>query len=189
MRKVIIFIIVLLTACESHLDLDPKMYISADEAFSTRENIYAALVGCYDALQLQHYYGRNLIIVADLASDNSQASGTKIEYYSTDDNSLLADNILVEGIWSDIYTAINRVNYMLFKLEEFDFLSESEKADYNGQLGFLRALHYFNLVRLYGAVPLMLEPGLDAEEDRFLPRQNQKMYMPGLSRIWSWPLS
>lgn len=170
MRKVIIFIIVLLTACESHLDLDPKMYISADEAFSTRENIYAALLGCYDALQLQHYYGRNLIIVADLASDNSQASGTKIEYYSTDDNSLLADNILVEGIWRDIYTAINRVNYMLFKLEEVDFLSESEKAEYNGQLGFLRALHFFNLVRLYGAVPLPLKPTTDSEGDHFLPR-------------------
>ncbi len=170
MRKVLIFILFALSACESHLDLDPKMYISADEAFSTKENVYAALVGSYDALQLQHYYGRNLIIVGDLASDNSQASGTKIEYYSTDDNSLLADNILVEGIWREIYTAINRVNYMLFKLEDVDFLSESEKADFFGQLGFLRALHYFNLVRLYGAVPLPLEPTTESEGDHFLPR-------------------
>ncbi len=170
MHKVLVFILFAVFSCESHLDLDPKMYISADEAFSNRENVYAALIGCYDALQLQHYYGRNLVIVGDLASDNSRASGTKIEYYSTDDNNLLADNILVEGIWSDIYTGINRVNYMLYKMEELDFLSPEEKGDYSSQLGFLRALHYFNLVRLYGDIPLVTEPITEPNPDHFLPR-------------------
>lgn len=170
MRKILVLILFVVLSCESHLDLDPKMYISAEEAFSNKENVYAALVGCYDALQLQHYYGRNLIIVGDLSSDNSEASGTKIEYYSADDNSLLADNILVEGIWREIYTAINRVNYMLYKLEELDFLSDSERNDYTGQLGFLRALHYFNLVRLYGCVPLQIKPTLDSDPKQFLAR-------------------
>jgi hypothetical protein len=39
-----------------------------------------------------------------------------------------------------------------------------------GQLHFLRALHYFNLVRLYGAVPLKLAPTLGVDEMNFLPR-------------------
>ncbi|MHC1704153.1 MAG: RagB/SusD family nutrient uptake outer membrane protein [Tenuifilaceae bacterium] len=172
MRKILIILLLALSACESNLDLEPKMQISADEAFSSKENVYAALIGCYDALQLQHYYGRNLIIVGDIASDNSIATGTKIEYYSVDDNSLLSDNILVEGIWADIYTAINRVNYMLKKMEVVDFLTDQEKLDYIGQLRFMRALHYFNLVRLYGGVPLKTNPTVNADQENFLPRSS-----------------
>lgn len=170
MRKVLTILLMALTSCELGLDVKPKMLISDDVAFSTKENVYSALIGCYDALQFQHYYGRNLIIIGDLASDNSVASGTKIEYYGVDDNNLLSDNILVEGVWADIYSAINRVNYMLYKLTKVNFLTESEMKDYTGQLRFLRALHYFNLVRLYGDVPLKIQPTTDAEEDNSLPR-------------------
>lgn len=172
MRKILIFLLVCLFSCENHFELEPKMYIRADEAFGNRENVYAAMTGCYDALQLQHYYGRNLVIIGDLASDNSKATGTKIEYYSTDDNSLLADNILVEGIWNDIYTAINRVNYVLYMLDEVDFLSPEEKTEMTAQLSFLRALHYFNLVRLYGGVPKKVLPTMDDTEDNYLPRSS-----------------
>lgn len=170
MRKILVFIILLASACEANLDISPRVQASAEEAFSNRENVYAALIGCYDGLQLQHYYGRNLIIIGDLASDNSVADGTKIEYYDVDKNSLLANNILVEGIWGDIYVAVNRVNYMLYKLDEITFLSQTEKEDYQGQLHFLRALHYFNLVRLYGGVPLKLLPTLEDSPQNFLPR-------------------
>jgi len=172
MRKILIIIVLLASACESNLDLRPKMQVPAEEAFSNKENVYAALVGCYDGLQLQHYYGRNLIIAGDLASDNTSADGTKIEYYDLDKNSLLANNILVEGIWADIYLAVNRANYMLYKLEEVTFLTDSEKKDYQGQLRFLRALHYFNLVRLYGGVPLKLLPTLADSPADILPRSS-----------------
>jgi len=164
----------MLSACQSKLDLRPKMQVSSDEAFSTKENIDAALIGCYDALQLQHYYGRSLIIVGDLASDNSYASGTKVEFYNVDDNQLLSDDILVEGIWADIYVAINRANYMLFKLEDIKILTEAEKNDLKGQLRFLRGLHYFNLVRLYGDVPMKLLPTLDDSPTNFLPRTDKE---------------
>lgn len=172
MRKILIIIVLLASACERNLDLRPKMQVPAEEALSNKENVYAALVGCYDGLQLQHYYGRNLIIAGDLASDNTVADGTKIEYYDLDKNSLLANNILVEGIWADIYQAVNRANYMLYKIEDVTFLSDNEKKDYQGQLRFLRALHYYNLVRLYGGVPLKLLPTLSDSPGNFLPRSS-----------------
>lgn len=172
MRKILIFVLLLFASCETDLDLRPKMQISTEEAFSNRENVQAALTGCYDALQLQHYYGRNLVIVGDLASDNSIANGTKVEYYDVDKNSLLANNILVEGIWADIYVAINRVNFMLFKLRDVTFLTEDEMKSYKGELHFLRALHYYNLVRLYGGVPLKLLPTLNDSHENSLPRSS-----------------
>ncbi len=120
MYKVLIIIALLLFSGEKSLILVPKMQIAADEAFATPENLYAAIIGCYDGLQAENYYGRNFIIVGDLASDNSIANGTKLEYYKIDDNELLSDNIIVEGIWADIYTAINRVNYVISKIESVD---------------------------------------------------------------------
>lgn len=172
MRKFLIFIVIILSACETDFDLNPKVQVSEEEAFSNRENVLAALTGCYDALQLQHYYGRNLIIVGDLASDNSLANGTKVEYYDVDKNSLLANNIIVEGIWADVYVAVNRVNYMLYKIRDLDFIGSEELKDIKGQLHFLRALHYFNLVRLYGGVPLKLLPTLNDSPDNFLKRSS-----------------
>lgn len=175
MRKILILLVLALFSCENGLDVKPKMQIDTDDVFSNKENIYAALIGCYDALQLQHYYGRNLIIAGDMASDNSMATGTKIEYYSLDENSLLSDNILVEGIWLDIYTAINRVNYMIFELSSVEFLSPSELQDYLGQLKFLRALHYFNLVRLYGGLPLKTLPTVTDGTENYLARSSEEL--------------
>lgn len=171
MRKVLVAIFTMtLLSCEEWLDMKPKNFVASDEIFTTRENLYAALTGCYDALQLQHYYGRSLIIAGDLLTDNSEAKGTKIELLTLDDNMLTSDNIIVEGIWEDIYTAINRANYILSGVNHVKFLTENQKNDMVGQLLFLRALHYFNLVRLYGAVPLKLLPTTKGDPSNFLPR-------------------
>lgn len=98
------------------------------------------------------------------------AKGTKIELIALDENNLTPDNIIVEGVWEDIYTAINRANYILTGIQNINFLDETEKSDIVGQLLFLRALHYFNLVRLYGAVPLKLKPTTKNDPSNFLPR-------------------
>lgn len=171
MHKILISILLIpLVACDDWLYIKPKNFVASDEVFATRENLYAALTGCYDALQLQHYYGRSLIIAGDLLSDNSIARGTKIELIALDENNLTPDNIIVEGVWEDIYTAINRANYILAGIQNINFLNETEKNDIIGQLLFLRALHYFNLIRLYGAVPLKLLPTNQNEPSNFLPR-------------------
>ena len=171
MRKILIFTLLIpFIACDDWLDIKPKNYVASDEVFTTRENLYAALTGCYDALQLQHYFGRSFIIAGDLLSDNSVAKGTKIELIALDENNLTPDNIIVEGVWEDIYTAINRANYILEGIQDVNFLNETEKNDIVGQLLFLRALHYFNLVRLYGAVPLKLKPTTKNDPSNFLPR-------------------
>lgn len=172
MRQILVtFLAFLLVSCEGWLDIKPKEYVPSEDIFATRENIYSALVGCYDALQLQHYYGRSFIIAGDILTDNSVAKGTKIELVALDENNLTPDNIIVEGIWEDIYTAVNRANYFLAGIKKVSFLPESEKNDFIGQLLFLRALHYFNLVRLYGPVPLKLLPTTTKNDSlNFLPR-------------------
>lgn len=171
MRRILMINIVLLFAsCSSYLDVEPERYISSDDVFRSKENFNAALIGCYDALQTEWYYGRTFLIIGDLASDISVANGTKVELKEIDEHVLHSDNIAVVGLWDDAYEAINRVNYLLYFIDAVPGLNDAERNDLIGQLRFLRAFHYFNLVRLFGDLPLHLTPTLSDNEENYKPR-------------------
>lgn len=60
-------------------------------------------------------------------------------------------------IWDGPYQVIHRANTALGKVEAMS-LSENSKKDAIGQIYFLRAFAYFQLVRAYGGVPIHTEP-------------------------------
>lgn len=158
MSKNIIILMVALTAlasCEKYLEVEPTADLLADQAFNTRTDVVYGINGCYDALQFAGYYGRTFINVSDLAADNAYNGGTILEYGQVNNNNILEDNALIESIWADIYTAINRVNNLLGVLDEVD-LTEEERTEFEAELRFLRALHYFNLQSYFGEVPLKI---------------------------------
>ena len=63
-----------------------------------------------------------------------------------------------------IYDAINRVNIILDRVPAVTDLDDTEKNEILGEAHFLRALHYHNLVKLYGDVPIRLTPVKDVNE-------------------------
>jgi hypothetical protein len=171
MKKLYLIILVFIgfTSCEV-MDVEPTQSISTNQAITDKTGVIQALTGCYDALQFNGYYGRNYVIAGDLSSDNGTATGTIKEYKEIANNSLLADNAIVEGIWADIYIAINRVNNVIYYLPNIDDLTVAERNDFLGQAKFLRALHHFNLMRLYGMVPLKDKPSLSVGTELSTPR-------------------
>jgi len=161
----------LLMACEMN-EITPTEYVAADEAITNANGVKKAVVGCYDALQSQSYYGRNMIIVPDLVADNLKESGTLQEYVEIDNNRMLADNATVLGIWSSLYDAINRANIVLFYVPKVNDMADDLKNNYLGEMRFLRALHYFNLVRLFGKVPLRLTPAFNPTDANNIKRND-----------------
>lgn len=166
---IIILVFIGFTSCEV-MDVEPTQSISTNQAITNKAGVIQALTGSYDALQFNGYYGRNYVIIGDLSSDNGTATGTIKEYKEIANNSLLADNAIVDGIWGDIYIAINRVNNVIYYLPNIKDLSDAERNDYLGQAKFLRALHHFNLLRLYGMVPLKDKPSLSVGAELSTPR-------------------
>lgn len=162
MKKNIIYLItiVLLSSCVK-LDIDPTQSILADDAITNKADLEQALNGCYDALQLSGSYGRNCIFAPELSSDNADATGTIIEYSNITENSMLSSNSIAENIWSHLYIAVNRVNNVLYYMPQVKNLSSADHDDIQGQLFFIRSLAYYNLVRLYGDVPLKTLPSLN----------------------------
>ena len=65
-------------------------------------------------------------------------------------------NTLLQDFWRDTYTSIFRCNDVLDKVNNIP-MSAASKAQSIGEVKFLRAYHYFNLVRQFGGVPLRLE--------------------------------
>jgi hypothetical protein len=65
-------------------------------------------------------------------------------------------NTLIQDLWSGTYTAIFRCNDVLDHVNSIP-MSEAAKTQAVGEVKFLRAFHYFNLVRQFGGVPLRLD--------------------------------
>jgi hypothetical protein len=156
------------------LEVEPQHSIPSDDAITSENDAMRALNGCYDALQSDGYYGMDYIAVGDLSADNLNWSGTSAAYNQMDNNSIISDNIYVEGIWSDIYTALNRINSLLVNLEALDenVIGETEKNMIRGELYFLRALAHFDLVRLFGGIPIRTSPVTNDEESLNVSRSS-----------------
>ena len=144
--------------CDSTLTTDPVDRIPAENAIIDAATARAALVGAYDALQSLSYYGRTLQVLGDLSADNAEHVGTFQYLGQVDRNQLLSDNTSVTNVWIAIYDAISRVNLILQKVPNVPDLTDAQKNQILGEARFLRALHYHNLVKLWGDVPMPLEP-------------------------------
>ena len=80
------------------------------------------------------------------------------------------DNLLVRNWWAGLYNVIAQTNLVMQKVPGINPMDEVRKAQILGEARFLRAWAYFYLVRLYGDVPLVLEPQSATSTDFYPPR-------------------
>jgi hypothetical protein len=159
-----------LGACSSVLDVPPTSSVPSETAIADAVGARAALAGAYAGLQSGRLYGQTIIDWTELLSDNARFVGTFDNYADADANQLRADNASVASIWNGSYDEINRVNEIIQKVPNVADLPAAEKDEILGEAHFLRALAYHNLVKLFGGVPLRLEPVASASEAASISR-------------------
>jgi starch-binding outer membrane protein, SusD/RagB family len=71
----------------------------------------------------------------------------------------------LQDVWGGLYQMINRANVVLEHIDGVEFRDPALKAQYTAEARFLRGFAYFQLVRLFGRVPLVTEP-ITPEEGR-----------------------
>ena len=150
-----------LFACNKILDVDPTASIPAEDAINTATGVERALAGSYNALQATGLYGRNLLVIGDLAADNLTWTGTTLEYGQIENKPVPAENAVIDGFWSASYDGINRVNNVLYYLPGIEYQDITLKQVAEGEALFIRALLYFNLVQYFGPVPYRELPTID----------------------------
>lgn len=163
----ILLIAFFLGSCKSDfLDVEPMTNVLENNFYKTVTDAEMALVGCYDGYQRTSSNGNTAFYVtSELLSDNcfggtGAADGRGYQAIDRFDQAQSpSDNNLFNGTWADYYSGIFRCNTLLTKLEGTDFTSKPEaKARVEGETRFLRALMYFDLVRLFEKIPLLTTP-------------------------------
>jgi hypothetical protein len=154
-----------LGACDDGiLDLRPVDGIDNDLAIIDAASAEAALVGAYSSLQGGSLYGGSYPMLSETMTDNVEHTGTFATYADADLNEVTSDNGTIGGIWDAAYNGIYRLNLILDKVPTLDNIAPAESDRILGESYALRALHYHNLVRGFGGVPLVLEPFSSIEE-------------------------
>jgi tetratricopeptide (TPR) repeat protein len=149
---------------QQFLDLKPISNATTDNFYKTGDDIRNAVSGSYAALQADGAAG-NSYVFAEIASDNTLpvASGSITDQDEFDRFYIKTTNPYINGRWNDSYTAIARYNTILDKIGGIT-MDESLKSRNIGEIKFLRALIYFNLVQTFGDVPLVTKAINDPDE-------------------------
>lgn len=157
--KIIIVLVSILsiTACDDYLDLKPISEETSANGYENASQIEAALVGAYESFQSTEYYVWDNILFSDVRGDNAYAGGDNPEIFSIDKLQITPTNSRLFKNWSNLYNAIAKANLVLDKVDGVTdpTFSETRRNQIKGEAYFLRAYHYFTLVKLWGGVPLV----------------------------------
>ena len=155
-----------LSSCnvDEFLNPEPESLVTNSSFFSNDTDVEQGILGVYDAIQgipeettssviktnkgVQFEY-----LLTEHRSDNTRAAtieGSKADFHRYIVEATNAESM---DYYQSMYEVIFRANNMLQYVE---VANESNQDAFRGELRFLRAYAYFNLVRLYGDVPLTL---------------------------------
>ena len=151
----------LLTSCsKDFLELEPNGNIPESNYYKTEAEAYAGLVSVYDVLNKQSGGFENMICMMNAGSDDhfagggSPTDGIGIHSFS---NYTLSASTLPNSFWNNFYQGVYRANLLISKLPAVP-MDASRKARFEAEAKMLRAYYYFELVRLFKNVPLIVAP-------------------------------
>lgn len=154
---VLAFFLCLMTSCsKDFIELNPISTVSVDALYKTDKDYQDAVVGVYNGFRVPY---QNFWQFGDLRGDDTKhdlANGLesiRVDNFLTDFN----DNVLVSS-WRGYYKAISNANLILARIGNADAAVVKNKDRHIGETRFLRALAYFNLVRIFGDVPMVTTP-------------------------------
>lgn len=171
-------VVVLLSSCKKYLDLQPQDGITRQEYWKTKENIQAALTGCYASL-LGDPAGKDKPLAeylfmwgetrADMIAPGLGITNDELDVMNVN---TLATNSLAK--WTAVYRTINYCNtvtdFAPGVLALDNTLTQTQLNAYLAEARALRALMYFYLVRSFRDVPLKLTSTSSDEDLQQLPK-------------------
>lgn len=159
--SIIVVLILTLGSCtKDFLEVDPKGQFLSENYYADETQAFSALVGTYDVLRKNSGGFENMISMMNAGSDDHVAGGggssdgAGIQGFS---NFTINPIIIPGSFWNDHYQGIFRANTLIIKLPDTK-MDDALKNRFTAECKALRALYYFNLVRMFKNIPLILEP-------------------------------
>jgi tetratricopeptide (TPR) repeat protein len=164
------------SSCSDFLEQNPQTDLSENDFYKTADNILSAVNGVYSSLQEGDIYG-NWYVFGEIPSDNTrnQLSGSVTTQNEFDQFYIDTQNSMIANFWKAAYKVINRTNTVLGRIDGIEINTELANR-YKLECKFIRALMYFNLVRVYGDVPLVLKEISISESYDILREPKENVY-------------
>lgn len=141
-------------SCEDQvLNKNPRDFFSEVDVWSDIELVKKFQNTIYDGLG--YWAIGNYIVPYAVASDEAKI-GEDLGIYFFNRGDISSDNMgRFEPVWSMRYNFIRKANIFLSRIDDVDGASEVDKAVLKGEVKFIRARMYFDLIKLFGGVPLI----------------------------------
>jgi hypothetical protein len=163
MRQIKILILLFLGAyvssCSDFLSPEPISAITTDSYFKNDAEIQSGIMNMYDGIQGWNNYdtddnhGIQLEYqVTEMRTDNTKTKSSEGEPAQFENYTVESTNGIVSDYYGSYYNIIYRANVVLNNL---DAASDGMKPKFEAEAKFIRAYAYFNLVRLFGDIPLV----------------------------------
>ena len=160
----VLFVIFLFNACnDDFLDLEPLDIIVSTNFYQTEDDAFQALIAVYDVLTYQSTPGVSwapFVTVADVLSDDAFGGGSDandgLDFNQLNIHNIPTTNPVVHATWIRNYLGIYRANLYLEVIDNID-ASESFKQRTIAEVKFMRAYFYFEQVRFFENIPLLLK--------------------------------
>jgi hypothetical protein len=174
MKKYALLLAIMFVACKKLIQIPPPSNeIPQTAVFSDSADIMNAVAGIYNNFGVTGYnpsfLSGSITINTGLAGDELIPASTNqpsdFQFYG---NVIPNINTSNEGMWSNAYTCLYQINACLSGITASTAISPALKQQLLGEILVNRALCYFNLVNLYGPVPLVTST--DYKTNQSLPR-------------------
>ncbi len=138
-------------SCKKQLEIAPRQSIDAATALNSKDAVEASITAIYARFKSARLYGRDLIAVAEALSDNGVATNKSGRLLPEAQNNQGAT--FTTAIWTSGYGGINQINLTLEAIPKLAGVTSVEADRWQGQLLFLRALSYFEMMKAYAYIP------------------------------------
>jgi len=149
-------LIVGITACDKQLDLTNPNNQSTYDFGNTESDLDEAIIACYNRHRLEGTYARVGYTLDAVRGD--EVWNASQQWYLEYDKLIATANDEIGNLWPwrDAYNAVNRTNFVLYKVDGVS-MSEDSHNQIKGQALFLRALAYYELATYYQTLPLITD--------------------------------
>lgn len=145
-----------MSCSDDFVNLSPQNSLNSEDFYKTKDDFNAAVIAAYAKLQgqvnlyfeLVEWRSDNLDLAAPTAGTQDRFNVNKFQ--ETTDNGIL------KTAWENYYNGIFRANVIIEKIGGANF-DDIEKKQYEAEARFIRALTYFNVVRIWGDAPIVLK--------------------------------
>ncbi|NJN24797.1 MAG: RagB/SusD family nutrient uptake outer membrane protein [Cyclobacteriaceae bacterium] len=170
-----IVVLTLFASAFSCTDLaeEPVGLLAPESFFKTAKDVETSIYGAYGLAASEEYYGRKLSLslllrgdMADIGDRKTPARRQQVNDFNMDSN-----NDMVTSFWPRSYQIIAAANVALEGANSLT-LGEEVLNPLKAEAMFMRAFVYYHLVRLFGEVPLVLQPVVDIEAARTMSKSS-----------------